>query len=448
MSAATATTKRLVLALAGLLYVGVFGVFFFFENPGLGIGNFFYVPVCLVALVTDEALGALAGVVAAGIYVGAVVLAPGVPSAQALTAASGIRLVTYAIVGALMGFYASRNRQLVDRLRELAGRDFITGCGNARTFDDELAKRCAAGGSFALVLVDADGLNDINQVHGHAAGNAALKRIGEVLTQHAEPGDVIARIGGDEFALLTSLPADQIAALQARTNRNALCGESLRDLRRHLRARRRADDHGALSQGGRPSVRRQARPHESRHRRRAARADGLGGPACSAAGATCQPERCPRPRPAATRLRDRHWPRSEEFPTCDQVAKATWSLDSDLGGRLQLRSALAGPRNCRAALDQGRRNRADRDERAADVDGRRRAVHRTSRACGSRPPARTRKRGPRRRRRRRALGSRSSRRKPCLPDRDATELSTTFATGAKKSDMPKPESANGTTRSM
>jgi diguanylate cyclase (GGDEF)-like protein len=226
MSAATATTRRLVLALAGLLYIGVFGVFFFFENPGLGIGNFFYIPVCLVALVTDEALGALAGVVAAGIYVGAVVLAPGVPSAQALTTASGIRLVTYTIVGALMGFYASRNRQLVDRLRDLAGRDFITGCGNARTFDDELAKRCAAGASFALVLVDADGLNDINQVHGHAAGNAALKRIGEVLTQHAEPADVIARIGGDEFALLTSLPAGQIAALQARTNR-ALSAENL-----------------------------------------------------------------------------------------------------------------------------------------------------------------------------------------------------------------------------
>ena len=219
MSAATATTRKVVLALAALMYMGISVAFVLFERPGLGLGNFFYIPVCLVALVSDEVLGALAGIAATSLYAAAVILAPAVPSAQALTAATAIRLVTFTVVGALMGFYASRNRRLVDRLRDLAGRDFVTGCGNARTFDEELAKRCAAGTPFALVLADADGLNAINQAHGHAAGNAALKRIGEVLSHHAEPGDVIARIGGDEFALLTTLTPEQIAALQARTNR-------------------------------------------------------------------------------------------------------------------------------------------------------------------------------------------------------------------------------------
>ena len=219
MSAATATTRRVVLALAALMYMGISVALVLFERHGLGLGNMFCIPVCLVALVSDEVMGALAGVAATGLYVAAVVFAPAVPSAQALTAATAIRLVTFTTVGALMGFYASRNRRLVDRLRDLAGRDFVTGCGNARTFDEELAKRCAAGTPFALVLADADGLNAINQAHGHAAGNAALKRIGEVLSHHAEPGDVIARIGGDEFALLTTLPPQQIAALQARTNR-------------------------------------------------------------------------------------------------------------------------------------------------------------------------------------------------------------------------------------
>jgi diguanylate cyclase (GGDEF)-like protein len=226
VSAATPTTRRLVLALAALLYAGILAAFVFVESPGLGLANFFYVPLCLVALVTDEVIGAAAGVLANGLYVAAVVLSPAVPSAQAVTSATAIRLVTFTIVGVLMGFYASRNRELVERLRELAGRDFVTGLSNARLFDEELGKRCAAGAAFTLVLADADDLNELNQVHGHVAGNAALKRIGEVLTQHAEAGDILARIGGDEFALLTSLPADQIAALQARTNR-ALASENL-----------------------------------------------------------------------------------------------------------------------------------------------------------------------------------------------------------------------------
>ena len=219
MSAATATSRRLVLGLAALLYGGVLLAFVLFESPGLGLGNLYAIPICLVALATSELVGALAGVFATGLYIAGVFLAPAVPSAHAVTGATGIRLVTYTVVGTLMGFYASRNRRLVDRLRDLAGRDFVTGCGNARKFDEELAKRCAAGTTFALMLVDADNLNGINQVHGHAAGNAALKRIGEVLGQLAEPGDVIARIGGDEFAVLTQLAASEIAGLQARANR-------------------------------------------------------------------------------------------------------------------------------------------------------------------------------------------------------------------------------------
>jgi diguanylate cyclase (GGDEF)-like protein len=226
MSAATAFPQRAVLAVAACSAGLIFAVFVFVETPGLGLGHFFYVPICLVALVTDELRGALAGVLTSGLYVLAVELTPRVPSTQVLTAGTGIRLVTYAVVGALVGFYASRNRQLVDRLSDLAGRDFVTGLANARVFDEELARRCAGGTPFSLVLADVDGLNEINQVHGHAAGNAALKRVGEVLAQHMDAKDLVARIGGDEFALLTTLPADQIAALQARTNRT-LTGDNL-----------------------------------------------------------------------------------------------------------------------------------------------------------------------------------------------------------------------------
>lgn len=219
MSAATAFSRRTFLALAAAAYAGVFVAFVALEKPGLGIGHFFYVPIILVALVTDELRGSLTGIATAGLYALAVEAAPGVPSTEALTKGTAIRLVTFTLVGGLIGLYASRNRQLVNRLTDLAGRDFVTGLGNARTFDDELARHCASGEKFALVLADVDNLKGVNDVHGHAAGNTALKHVAEALRNHADAGDVLARIGGDEFAVLTALPPEQIVALCARVNR-------------------------------------------------------------------------------------------------------------------------------------------------------------------------------------------------------------------------------------
>jgi diguanylate cyclase (GGDEF)-like protein len=204
---------------AAAAYGTVFAVFILAESPGLGVGHFFYLPICLVALVTDEFIGMTAGALGAGLYAAAVVIDPRVPSALALTDATLIRLVTFTLVGGLIGFYANRNRALVDRLREHAGRDFLTGLHNARVFDEELAHRCAAGKPFALLVADVDDLKDVNDVHGHAAGNAVLKRVGEIIRHHADAEDVVARIGGDQFAILTAMPADELTALTTRVNR-------------------------------------------------------------------------------------------------------------------------------------------------------------------------------------------------------------------------------------
>jgi diguanylate cyclase (GGDEF)-like protein len=226
MSAAPVHTRRLVLLLAAACYAGVFTAFIAWDNAALGIGHLFVIPICMVALVSNALVGLFAGVVATGLYVVAVLMAPHVPSSQAITGASLIRLVAYVAVGTLIGFFANRNRQLVERLKSLAGLDFVTGVGNARSFDEELARRCAARKPFSLVLADLDALTEINNTHGHAAGNAALKRVGEVLAQHADRGDCVARIGGDEFAVVTALTGEQVTALVSRANR-ALAPESL-----------------------------------------------------------------------------------------------------------------------------------------------------------------------------------------------------------------------------
>ncbi len=93
------------------------------------------------------------------------------------------------------------------RLRTAAGSDSLTGLNNRRAFlphvEREVARARRGGPPFALIALDMDGLKPINDRHGHAAGDAALRQIAQVLTEQARrPTDVLARFGGDEFAML------------------------------------------------------------------------------------------------------------------------------------------------------------------------------------------------------------------------------------------------------
>ena len=227
LSAAGVLNRRLVLVLAAPAYAGVFAAFVLLEQPGLGIGHFFYVPICLVALVSDELRGAAAGLFAAVLYVVAVVVTPQMPTTEVLTSSSLIRLVTFTSVGGLLGWYASRNRKLLVELDQRSLRDFLTGIGNARFFDGRLAERCAAGKPFTLVLADLDDFGEINTVHGHDGGNAVLCRVASALRDIAWPTDDIARIGGDEFAFLTHLEPAQASDVCGRLAR-MLAAEDVR----------------------------------------------------------------------------------------------------------------------------------------------------------------------------------------------------------------------------
>lgn len=93
------------------------------------------------------------------------------------------------------------------RLAELAQRDSLTGLFNRRTFferaDVALRQARRSGAAVALLLIDADHFKRFNDTHGHPAGDACLRRLAGVLTRFAQrPLDVVARIGGEEFALL------------------------------------------------------------------------------------------------------------------------------------------------------------------------------------------------------------------------------------------------------
>jgi diguanylate cyclase (GGDEF)-like protein len=92
------------------------------------------------------------------------------------------------------------------QLEVLAMTDGLTGLANRRHFGDQLGRevtRCGEKGKpLALVTMDIDHFKAINDTHGHPAGDAVLRRVAMLLEENVRSGDLLARVGGEEFAVL------------------------------------------------------------------------------------------------------------------------------------------------------------------------------------------------------------------------------------------------------
>ena len=87
------------------------------------------------------------------------------------------------------------------RLLDLSYRDALTGLANRRRLLDTL-ERTPAGSLAALVFFDVDHFKELNDRHGHPAGDEVLRRIVEAMASRAPAGALLARYGGEEFACL------------------------------------------------------------------------------------------------------------------------------------------------------------------------------------------------------------------------------------------------------
>ena len=119
-------------------------------------------------------------------------------------------------------------QERVELLDQLAHQDTLINLPNRRGFMRELdrlvdrAKRY--GHNAAMLFVDLDGLKMINDSFGHRAGDEALIQVAALLTNGVRRSDVVARIGGDEFAILLENASEESAHETAARLVDLVCG--------------------------------------------------------------------------------------------------------------------------------------------------------------------------------------------------------------------------------
>lgn len=121
--------------------------------------------------------------------------------------------------------YPLRNAIEFYNVKKLAMKDYLTGLGNRGHFDDSLYKAMAHAkrkrSTFALIMMDLDNFKQVNDCHGHLAGDKVLQEFANILNDSIRGEDNAFRFGGDEFAIIAdSKEENEAHSITARIQHN------------------------------------------------------------------------------------------------------------------------------------------------------------------------------------------------------------------------------------
>ena len=115
-----------------------------------------------------------------------------------------------------LGFYVKIEGEHIERLKDLANEDGLTGVYNHRYFFDALEKELENSKEnkqkLSVIFIDIDYFKNYNDLYGHQEGDKVLKNVGSILKDSIRIGDTVARYGGEEFAVILPNTDEVIAS--------------------------------------------------------------------------------------------------------------------------------------------------------------------------------------------------------------------------------------------
>ncbi len=100
---------------------------------------------------------------------------------------------------------------IIKKLYKQANSDSLTGIFNRRCFFTKMSAFLMTKLPISLIMIDVDNFKRINDSYGHSAGDEALKQLAEILRNNTRHSDIIARLGGEEFAVVMPQTSDENA---------------------------------------------------------------------------------------------------------------------------------------------------------------------------------------------------------------------------------------------
>lgn len=224
-----------LLACVTLLVLGTGGI-------DSALVTLYFIPLAAVALAFGRwTLVALVSVAIVGL---AYVLGLSTPGVDVHTREFAVLLVSALAPGVAvaltLGALIGQMQTAVQRIRDLAATDSLTGLLNLRAFEDVLQqehrKAERLGRPYTVVVVDTDNIKVVNETLGHDAGSQVIVAVAGAISRSIRTSDIAARLGGDEFVVLLSEADAATGAAIAQRIRNNVYGGTVSVANRLIRA--------------------------------------------------------------------------------------------------------------------------------------------------------------------------------------------------------------------
>jgi diguanylate cyclase (GGDEF)-like protein len=214
---------------ASLLLVVLLGVLDYLNGPDFSLLIFYAVPVFVAAWYSGRRDGLLV-CAASGLTWLAVAYATSGHFSSPFVAYwnAGVRLGFIVLLAHIVAAFKTS----LSHEREIARTDYLTGAFNGRSFGEiaaaEIARAQRHAHPFSVAYIDVDDFKQINDRQGHSAGDRLLKAVADALRRNVRGVDTVARIGGDEFAVLMPETDARAAQVVMRRTRRRLLEETRR----------------------------------------------------------------------------------------------------------------------------------------------------------------------------------------------------------------------------